>query len=283
LMFSEVRVCRVRGRALIAFVLASVVGVMGASAQELLDLSGQSSFGSRSFVGNPASGMAPVPTLPQFDAKGPQSRQPSAEPAAPQGATTDSTSKKMRRSGATPPPPAVPTPNPAVAAAAAAQLPPGYAIGPDDVLTVIVWREKDLSADVVVRPDGRITLPLVNEVQAQGLTPDALRVRLTEEFSKYVEEPNVSVIVKTIKSRQVYITGQVGKAGGYPLTGTTTVLQLIAMAGGISEFAKAKEIVITRVENGQQKVLRFNYRDVLKGKNLKQNVELKPGDTVLVP
>jgi polysaccharide export outer membrane protein len=162
-------------------------------------------------------------------------------------------------------------------------LPTDYVIGPDDVLTVVFWRDKDMTTDVVVRSDGRITLPLVNDLSAGGLTPEQLRVAITQSASKYIEDPTVSVVVKQINSRKVFITGQVGKPGAYSLGGPMTVLQLISLAGGLNEFAKQKDIVITRQDGGRQTTLKFNYRDVLKGKNLQQNVELKVGDTVLVP
>jgi polysaccharide export outer membrane protein len=161
--------------------------------------------------------------------------------------------------------------------------PPGYVIGPDDVLTVVFWREKDLSADVSVRPDGMISLPLLNDVKAAGLTPEQLRDDLTKAAERFVEVPSVTVVVKAINSRKVFITGQVGKPGPYPLTSPTTVLQLIAMAGGVHEFADTKNITILRVENGKQVALRFNYNDVMRRKNLAQNIELKPGDTIIVP
>jgi len=178
------------------------------------------------------------------------------------------------------PAPAV-TPAPAVPAGV--ELPAGYVVGPEDVLTIVVWREKDLSNDVTVRPDGRITLPLINEVVAQGLTPDQLRDQLKAQFDKYVEDSSVSVVVKQINSRKVFITGMVGKPGAYPLTSTMTVLQLISMAGGLNEFARAKEIVVMRTENGAPKAIKFNYEDVRKGRKLQQNIELRPADTVLVP
>jgi len=178
------------------------------------------------------------------------------------------------------PAPAV-TPAPAVPAGV--ELPAGYVVGPEDVLTIVVWREKDLSNDVTVRPDGRITLPLINDVVAQGLTPDQLRDQLKAQFDKYVEDSSVSVVVKQINSRKVFITGMVGKPGAYPLTSTMTVLQLISMAGGINEFARAKEIVVMRTENGAPKAIKFNYEDVRKGRKLQQNIELRPADTVLVP
>ncbi len=162
--------------------------------------------------------------------------------------------------------------------------PPDYVIGPDDVLQVLFWREKDNSAEVVVRPDGMISLPMLNDVQAGGLTPEELRKKVVAESMKFFkDEPDVSVIVKTINSRRVFITGQVGKPGAYPLGAPTTVLQLIAMAGGLGEWASGKNIIVMRVENGKEVPIKFNYKEVVAGKNLKQNILLKPGDTVIVP
>ena len=175
--------------------------------------------------------------------------------------------------------PAASTP-PAVGATAA--LPPGYLIGADDVLGVLFWREKDISGDVIVRPDGKITLPLLNDVQAAGLTTDQLRAALTEAAAKYVEDPNVTVVVRQINSRRVFITGQINKPGPYPLSPGLTVMQLIAVAGGLTEFADSKNILIMRTENGKPMAHRFNYKEVLEGKKLQQNIELKPGDTVAV-
>lgn len=172
---------------------------------------------------------------------------------------------------------------PATTAAPVAVPPPGYVIGPDDVLSVVFWRDKDMSVEVAVRPDGRISLPLLNDVQAAGLTPPQLRDRLTDEAKRYVEDPNVTVMVRQINSRKVYVTGEVVKPGPYPLTGPTTVLQMLATAGGLREYADEKNIVIVRVEDGRTHGYPFNYRDVTKRKNLKQNLELKPGDTILVP
>jgi polysaccharide export outer membrane protein len=168
-------------------------------------------------------------------------------------------------------------------AAGSIALPSDYVIGADDVLSVLFWRDKDMSTDVTVRPDGKITLPLVNEIQASGLTPDQLRDRISAGAAKYIADPNVTVVVKQINSRKVFITGMVARPGAYQLNKPTTVLQLISMAGGLLEFAKGKEIVIARNANGEQHALKFNYKDVLQGKNLAQNVSLKPGDTVLVP
>jgi len=178
---------------------------------------------------------------------------------------------------------------PATAAAAAAPratdpiVPAGYYIGTDDVLSIVYWKDKDMSADAKVRPDGRIALPLINEVQAAGLTPEQLQQRLTEESKKYMEDANITVVVREINSRRVFITGEVNKPGPYPLTSATTVMQLISLAGGLRDYANAKKIMIMRKESGRQISLAFNYKDVAAGKNLNQNVELKPGDTVVVP
>jgi polysaccharide export outer membrane protein len=172
---------------------------------------------------------------------------------------------------------------PAPALPAGVTPPAGYIIGPDDQLSVVYWREKDMSADVVVRPDGLISLPLLNDVQASGLTPEQLRAAITKGATKFVEEPTVSVVVKAINSRRVFITGQVAKPGPYPLGAPTTVLQLITIAGGVAEYADKDKIIVLRNENGKQTTFKFNYEHVTKGKNLAQNIELKPGDTVVVP
>lgn len=163
------------------------------------------------------------------------------------------------------------------------EVPPGYLIGTDDVLSIVFWKDKDMSADAQVRPDGKIALPLINEITAAGLTPEQLREKLTEESKKYMEDANITVVVRQINSRKVFITGEVNKPGPYPLTASTSVMQLIAMAGGLREYANSKKIVIMRTEKGRPTSLSFNYRDVTSGKNLQQNVELKPGDTVVVP
>jgi polysaccharide export outer membrane protein len=182
------------------------------------------------------------------------------------------------------PPPSAPAPaSTAPPAAAGVEVPSDYKIGPDDILSVVFWRDKEMTSDVVVRPDGRITLPLVNDVIAMGLTPEELRARIHADAAKLIEEPYVTVVVKQINSRKVYVTGMVPKPGAYPLSGRVTVLQMLSMAGGVGEFADEKKIVIMRTEDGQQKAIRFNLRDVKKGKNLQQNIELKPGDTIVVP
>lgn len=177
--------------------------------------------------------------------------------------------------------PASPTPKSPVSAGVTP--PADYVIGPSDVLFIAFWREKDLSTEAMVRPDGRISLPLMNDIEAAGLTPEELRQRVMTQAQRFVEDANVTVVVKEINSRWVYITGQVSKPGPYALAGPTTVLQLIAMAGGVLEYADTKNIVVMRNENGKHANFRFNYRDIVRQRNLKQNIDLKPGDTVVVP
>jgi polysaccharide export outer membrane protein len=169
------------------------------------------------------------------------------------------------------------------AAAGEVVVPSGYVIGPDDVLSIVFWRDKDMSADVVVRPDGMISLPLLNDIRAAGLTPEQLRAALNKAATKFSQEPNAAVLVKAINSRKVHVLGNVVKPGTYPLTGELTVLQLIALAGGLQEYADSKHIVIMRKDGGVDRALKFNYKDVIRQKNLEQNVKLIPGDTVVVP
>jgi len=172
---------------------------------------------------------------------------------------------------------------PAGGASVAMAIPTDYVIGADDVLTVSFWGEGAMSSEVLVRPDGKVTLPLINDIAAAGLTPDQFRQRVTAQAGKFVDLPNVTVVVKTINSRQVFITGQVEKPGSYVLRAPTTVLQLIAMAGGLKEYADASHILIVRTVDGQPTSLLFDYKSVTRRKNLGQNVELKPGDTIVVP
>jgi polysaccharide export outer membrane protein len=162
-------------------------------------------------------------------------------------------------------------------------LPRDYVIGPEDVLSVVFWQETALSADVVVRPDGKISLPLLKDVQAAGHTPEQLTDALVKAATKYVSRPNATVIVKQINSRKVFVVGQVAKPGAFPLTGDLTVLQVIALAGDVLEYARSTNVVIVRKEDGQERRFKFNYKQVLKGKNTEQNILLKPGDTVIVP
>jgi polysaccharide export outer membrane protein len=166
---------------------------------------------------------------------------------------------------------------------ASVTAPSDYVIGPDDVLAVVFWREKELSSDVVVRPDGKISLPLLNDVQAAGLTPEQLRQRVTEQAGRFVKEPQATVVVREINSRKVYITGQVEKPGAYTLTTRMSVMQLIAMAGGLKEYAKRDRIVVMRLEGGREVRHLFDYEKVFEGKDGALNLDMRPGDTVVVP
>lgn len=174
-------------------------------------------------------------------------------------------------------------PSQAASAGVAATTPPGYVIGTADVLSIVFWHDKDMSGDVTVRPDGKVSLPLLNEISAAGFTPEQFRARLIEAAGAFLEEPNATVIVKEIRSRNVYITGNVAKPATYPLTGEMTVLQLIAVAGGLQEYADGGNIVVIRMADGRQQYFKFNYKDVVRQKRISQNIVLKPGDTVVVP
>jgi len=174
-------------------------------------------------------------------------------------------------------------PEAASAVAAGVVVPSDYVIGPDDQIGIVFWKDRDLSVDAVVRPDGKISLPLGNEIVAAGLTPEQLKEAVIAEAGRFVESPTVNIIVRQINSRKVYITGQVEKAGAYSLTGPTTVMQLIALAGGLREFAKAKEIVVMRADPKGTVAYPVNYEELVKGRHLEQNIALRPGDTVVIP
>jgi len=161
--------------------------------------------------------------------------------------------------------------------------PAPFVIGPEDILTIFFWREKELSGEVTVRPDGNITLPLMGEVRAAGSTPAALGEEIQKLAARFLMDPVVTVIVRQVNSRKVYITGEVQAPGTYPLAGPLTAIQLIALAGGVLEFAKTDEITIIRQEQNQTRVYRFNYDRIARGQSLEQNLELRPGDTVVVP
>jgi polysaccharide export outer membrane protein len=159
----------------------------------------------------------------------------------------------------------------------------GFTIGPEDVLGVLVWRDQEVSGDVTVRPDGMITLPLVRDVKAAGFTPSELADHIQTALREFITDASVTVVVRQMNSRKVFITGEVAKPGAYPLVSTMTVMQLIAVAGGLNEFAEANSISIMRVEGGKSVTFPFAYKDVAKGKKTAQNIVLKPGDTVVVP
>jgi len=169
------------------------------------------------------------------------------------------------------------------AAPKAATQDPNYVIGAQDVLDISVWKEAELTRSVPVRPDGKISLPLLNDVQAAGLTPTQLAGQITTSLKKFVTDPQVTVIVSQINSQRVYILGEVSRAGAYPLLPDMTILQALASAGGFTQFANLKKIYMFRTENGKQVRYPFNYKEVITGKNVEQNVVLKAGDTIMVP
>jgi polysaccharide biosynthesis/export protein len=160
---------------------------------------------------------------------------------------------------------------------------PNYVIGAQDVLDINVWKEPDVSRVVPVRPDGKISLPLLNDVQAAGLTPAQLAAQITESLKKYVTSPQVTVIVATINSQRVYILGEVTRPGAFPLLPGMSVLQALSSAGGFTQFAKVKSIFVRRLENGKETKYPFNYREVISGKRPEQDILLKAGDTIVVP
>lgn len=154
-----------------------------------------------------------------------------------------------------------------------------YVIGPEDVLMIRVWREAELSGLVVVRPDGKISLQLVNELQAAGLTPEQLRVSVADALSKLMTRPEVDVSVQTVNSKKYFLNGEVQKPGSYSLVLPTKVLEALVNAGGFREFANTKKIVVMR----GSKQFHFNYKEVIKGKHLEQNILLESGDQIIVP
>ena len=160
---------------------------------------------------------------------------------------------------------------------------PGYVIGAQDELYISVWKEPDVTRTVPVRPDGKISLPLINDIQAAGLTPVQLAALITEKLNKYLTEPQVTVIVTATNSRRIFIMGEVGRPGAYALLPDMTILQALSGAGGFSQFANLKGIYVLRNENGKQVKYPFNYKEVIKGERPQQNILLKPGDTVVVP
>ena len=160
----------------------------------------------------------------------------------------------------------------------------GYVIGAEDIISINVWKEPEMSRQVPVRPDGMISLPLLGDVKASGLTPLQLQDLLTEDMKKLISDPQVTVIVNEVHSLTFNIVGDVNRPGYYPLTRRMTILDAIAMSGGFKDFAKVKKIYVLRSEaNGQQVKLPFNYKNVIKGRNTNENVELQARDTIVVP
>ncbi len=159
---------------------------------------------------------------------------------------------------------------------------PTYVIGPEDVLHIAVWKEADFTATLPVRPDGKISLPLLDDVQAAGLTPKQLAVSVTEKLKKYVADPRVTVVVTSINSKRIFLVGEVMHPGATSMLPNMTVLQALSSAG-LSQFANTKRIYVLRTENGKQRKLPVNYRQLVKGNQIEQNYLLQPGDTIVVP
>jgi polysaccharide export outer membrane protein len=164
----------------------------------------------------------------------------------------------------------------------ASNVAPDYVIGADDTLHISVWKEPDLTETLPVRPDGKISMPLLNDITAAGLTPLQLRDTITERLKKYIADPRVTVVVTGMNSRRVFATGEVTHTGPMTLLPHMTMLQALAQAG-FTQFANPKAIYLLRNENGKQQKLPFNYKEVVKGNHPEQNIELKPGDTIVVP
>jgi polysaccharide export outer membrane protein len=166
--------------------------------------------------------------------------------------------------------------------AASSQAGPEYVIGPEDALHIAVWREADLTASLPVRPDGKISLPLLDDVQAAGLTPKQLADSITEKLKKFLADPRVTVVVTQINSKRIYLVGEVLHVGATPMLPNMTVLQALSSAG-LNQFANTKRIYVLRTQNGKQQKLPVNYRKLVKGEQIEQNYLLQPGDTIVVP
>jgi polysaccharide export outer membrane protein len=160
---------------------------------------------------------------------------------------------------------------------------PLYVIQPNDMLEIFVWKEPELTRKVLVRPDGRISLPLVQDLPAAGISPGELKVRIEQKLSEFIESPSVTVIVDAIQSYRIYVTGKVQKPGGITVEKPITVLQALTMAGGFQDYAKDDEMTVIRNYGNENIVLKFNYKDVIQGKNPQQNIFLRSGDVVVVP
>jgi len=179
--------------------------------------------------------------------------------------------------------PALPAPVPAPTANAPADNSPAdYVIGADDTLHISVWKEPDLTATLPVRPDGKISLPLLNDVSAAGFTPMQLADSITEKLKKYIADPRVTVVVTAMNSRRIFVTGEVTHSGAIALLPGMTILQALSSAG-FTQFANLKGIYLLRMENGRQVKMPFNYKEVVKGRHPEQNILLQRGDTVVVP
>jgi len=160
---------------------------------------------------------------------------------------------------------------------------PNYVIGPEDELIISVWREPDISRTVPVRPDGKISLALLNDVQATGRTPMQLGSDITGKLKNFISEPQVTVIVSKINSQRIFVVGEVGRTGSYTLVPNMTAMDAISSAGGFTPFAKRTKIYILRKENGKMTTIPFNYKEVLRNRRAEEDVVLKPGDRIVVP
>jgi polysaccharide export outer membrane protein len=165
---------------------------------------------------------------------------------------------------------------------AASGVPPDYTIGADDTLHITVWKEPEMSATLPVRPDGKISLPLLDDVQAAGMTPMQLAASIKEKLKKYIADPRVTVVVTAMNSQRIFVAGEVTHPGAMALLPNMTMLQALSSAG-FTQFANVKGIYLLRTTNGQQTKTPFNYKDVVKGNHPEQNIILKPGDTIVVP
>jgi polysaccharide biosynthesis/export protein len=170
----------------------------------------------------------------------------------------------------------------ALATAPATGVPADYVIGADDTLHITVWKEPDMSVTLPVRPDGKISIPLLDDVQAAGMTPMQLGNSIKEKLKKYIADPRVTVVVTAMNSQRIYVLGEVTHTGAMALLPHMTMLQALSSAG-FTQFANLKAIYLLRMEGGQQVKLRFNYKNALKGRDPQQNIVLKPGDTIVVP
>ena len=159
----------------------------------------------------------------------------------------------------------------------------GYRIGLGDLLEIVTWKEPDFTLETLVRMDGKITFPLLNDLQASGLRPIELKEAIESRLKKFIEEPTVTVIVKQPARQKFYILGEVQNTGEYELSKGLTVLQAFALAGGFTEWSSKKSIILLRLVDGHEKIFRVNYKHIIKGKDFSQNIRLKANDTIIVP
>jgi polysaccharide export outer membrane protein len=220
-------------------------------------------------IGVAAAGFAQGPGSPQSQ-KGPKRNEPQPKPELAPG--TAQTKEEAENAAKTPA-------GVAPIMTAAPVDPKTYVIGPEDILYIRVWHEPELSGGVQVRPDGKFTLPLVGEIQADGLTPEQVTTRLTEALGNFINKPEVVVSLQSVGSKKYFITGEVNRTGVFPLVVPITILEALTSAGGFRDYANPKKIIIMR---GSERI-KFNYKDVIRGKNTEQNIMIKNGDHIFVP